>query len=75
MNNVIQLETDDEIVASDGLSAIVESAFLGRHSCQDYLKKLWNENWLSIKEKLQTEGSVWYVWWMDGVRQHLENIR
>jgi hypothetical protein len=40
-----------------------------------YLRRLWDgESWKSIKEKLMTEGSVWYVWWMDGVRQHLENI-
>ena len=38
-----------------------------------YLKKLWGEPWLSIKAKLQVEGSCWYVWWMDGVRQHLAN--
>jgi len=40
-----------------------------------YLRKLWDgESWQDIKRKLLTEGSVWYVWWMDGVRQHLSNL-
>ena len=29
------------------------------------------ESWKSIKNKLETEGSVWYVWWMDGVRKFM----
>ena len=33
----------------------------------NFLKRIWNESWSSIKEKLEAEGSTWYVWWMDGV--------
>lgn len=33
------------------------------------------ERWQSVKTKLETEGSVWYVWWMDGVRQHIVNYQ
>lgn len=36
------------------------------------LRSLWdNESWESIQRKFQTEGSVWYVWWMDGVRAYM----
>lgn len=71
--DIWQLETENEIAASDDLSRIVDFAIAGHRKSQNYLKKLWDEKWLSIKKKLLTEGSVWYVWWMDGVRQHLES--
>jgi hypothetical protein len=32
---------------------------------------LWNdESWESIVRKFQTEGSVWVVWWTDGVIEY-----
>ncbi len=56
------------------LSRIASFAIAGHRKSQNYLKKLWPEcNWAIIKERLQTEGSVWVVWWMDGVNQHLQN--
>ena len=70
MNDVWTLESDQEIAASDDLSRIADFAIAGHCKSQNYLKKLWDESWPSIKEKLLTEGSVWCVWWMDGVRQH-----
>lgn len=34
---------------------------------------LWDdEPWESIVEKTQTEGSIWYVWWADGVRAYMQ---
>jgi hypothetical protein len=69
LGDVWVLETNQEERASDALNALyVEPALEGNRHAQDYLRKLWdNESWASIKEKLETEGSVWYVWWMDGV--------
>ncbi len=30
------------------------------------------DSWKSIKAKFLTEGSVWHVWWMDGVMQFMK---
>jgi hypothetical protein len=38
----------------------------------DAICSLWEgETWESIQAKLLTEGSVWHVWWMDGVRKYI----
>ena len=71
MNDVWCLESGRQLVGSEDLSRIAESAIAGDRKSQNYLKKLWGEKWTRIKEKLQTKGSVWYVWWMDGVNQHI----
>ncbi len=76
LSDVWKLEDADQDYASDDLSLIVEEAmkFTGTAS-RNYLKTLWQgESWQRIKAKLQTEGSVWYVWWMDGVNTHLNNL-
>jgi len=74
LTDVWQLENQTQIMASDDLSRISSFALAGHRKSQNYLKKLWDEKWPSIKEKLLTEGSVWYVWWMDGVNQHITNL-
>ncbi len=73
MNDVWQLENYQQIMAGKDLSRIAELAITGHRKSQNYLKKLWGEKWPCIKEKLLVEGSVWYVWWMDGVNQHIIN--
>ena len=62
--------------AGDDLNQIIDRAFKSSGSSERaYLRKLWDgESWQSIKEKLMVEGSAWYVWYMDGVKQHLANI-
>jgi spore maturation protein CgeB len=75
MSDVWTLETGDEEWASEDLGLIIGEAmkFKGT-SARAYLRKLWgNESWKSIKEKLHTEGSVWYVWYLDSVKNHLIN--
>jgi len=74
LSDVWKLESDLQEQAAIHLGEIVELAFSGSRKAQNYLKKLWNNDWQTIKERLNTEGSVWYVWWMDGVNQHLANI-
>ena len=73
MTSVWQLENQEQMAASEELNIIIEIALAGNRKHQNYLKKLWNEKWPFIKEKLLTEGSVWYVWYMDGVNQHIAN--
>ena len=37
------------------------------------IRKLWdNESWESIAEKFNTEGSVWVVWWQEGVQAYMK---
>lgn len=51
---------------------IIDCAFNHSRKAINHLRKLWdNESWQSIKAKLETEGSAWYVWYMDGIRQHM----
>ena len=75
-SDVWKLETPIEEYASEDLSLIIDRAFKFRGTSERaYLRKLWDgESWKSIKAKLQTEGSAWYVWYIDGVRQHLANL-
>ena len=74
LSDVWILDTQAEEIASEALSHIAQNALAGYAPAQDYLTQLWDdESWLSIKDKLNTEGSSWCVWWMDGVRQHILN--
>lgn len=73
MTAVWQLENQKQIVASEDLNIIIELALAGNRKLQKYLKKLWGDTWQTIKKRVNTEGSVWYVWYMDGVNQHIAN--
>lgn len=74
LTDVWELETPDEKAAEADLRDIVDAAFEGDTTAQEYLRLLWtNESWESIKAKLETESSAWYVWYMYGIRQHLKN--
>lgn len=74
--SIIQLENDDESYASDVLSDMIEKARDDRRKrLRQFICSFWdNESWESIIEKAETEGSVWYVWWMDGVRELMKNF-
>jgi len=72
MSDVWILETEDELEASDSLNFLSGMALNHNRSAINFLRKIWDgEEWLSIKKKLETEGSDWYVWWMDGVRKFM----
>jgi len=75
MIDIWQLEDDQQIKASEDLNDIIDWAMDGERYSINYLKSLWPKcSWQTIKERINTEGSVWYVWYMDGVNQHLINI-
>jgi hypothetical protein len=66
--DVWQLESAKEMQASDYLSSIANQALAGDKAAQRFLSQnIFKADWKSIKPKLETEGSTWYVWWMDGV--------
>ena len=72
---VITLESNVEEAYSYALSQRVEDAMC-HHSDNERkaIRRLWgNESWKSIMRKFQTEGSVWYVWWMDGVHAYMRS--
>jgi len=71
MSDVLVLETEVESAASYDLGDICRDALDGNSEARVFLMKLWEEGWAGIKEKLETEGSMWYVWWMDGVRNFM----
>ena len=70
--SIWSFETGEEEAAAQMLSEIAQEALGGDETRQELLVGLWDgESWESIAKKLQTEGSVYYVWWMDGVRAFL----
>ena len=69
-----EYEVDDYV--REDLEAIFENA-LGENGAEDivYLRTLWDgESWASIKDKWLSEGSIWIVWYYDGIREHYENL-
>jgi hypothetical protein len=75
--DIIELENEAQHFYSDLLGALVNHA---REHGEDqpelvsYLRGIWDgESWESILKKCDTEGSVWYVWWMDGVSALVED--
>ncbi len=70
---IIKLETQHEEFASNDLSKYIQDAMnTGNKKKIVFIRSLWdNEPWASIVKKVNTEGSTWYVWWMDGVRKFM----
>ena len=38
---------------------------------RNILKHCFEDSWQTIKTRMEVEGSIWYVWWMDGVRKYI----
>lgn len=68
--NVICLESSKEEIYSFHLHQMIEAAIESKdQNLIDEIRSFWDgESWESILNKYGTEGSVWYVWWWDGVR-------
>ena len=71
LTDIWKLETPLEDIAIETINAITRLALKGNTEAQFYLSDLWQERWDSIKSKLESEGSMWYVWYMDGVREYI----
>ena len=74
LGDVWELESNEEQFASELLNDLAQQALRGSRSARRQLEDIWDEDWESIKEKLETEGSVWYVWWMDGVHEFMRRF-
>ena len=58
--DVWKMQKPEEDVAVDELTFVSQQALEGDEKAQKFLTTLWDdEDWDSIKEKLETEGSVW----------------
>lgn len=70
--SIICLESQDEEYYSWSLRTWIDATIeSGDEVSKKAICTLWDgEEWDSIVEKANVEGSVWYVWWMDGVRTY-----
>jgi hypothetical protein len=69
MGDVWQLENNQQIAGAEYINELYRCA-VEYHSAQarNLLKRIYTgDGWDTIKKKMETEGSVWYVWYMDGV--------
>jgi len=75
IGDVWQFESQQEIDSCDLMNSLYEQAINGKVSARNLIKKCYGNNWDTIKERMNTEGSVWYVWYMDGVRVLLSRTK
>ena len=71
MYDVWKLETAQQEEACETINFLYEQAKAGKVYPRNVLKRLYGDSWETIKERMETEGSVWYVWYMDGVNNLL----
>jgi hypothetical protein len=74
IGDVWSFETPMEEIAIDELNFLYKQARgteKGSVSARNLLKKVFEDSWKTIKKRFETEGSVWYVWYMDGVRNFI----
>lgn len=75
VGDVWVLEGEKEQRASDVLDMVCTLAMEGDKGEQKTCETVWDEKWSSIRSKLrdmeEKGGSIWYVWWMDGVRKFM----
>jgi hypothetical protein len=70
MDDVWKLETPEQDEAIDYINFLYHQATEYRSaSARNFLKKLYEDSWETIKERMEAEGSIWYVWYMDGVNK------
>ena len=74
MQDVWKFETSDEDVAAESLNLSIEKAFEGDPNAIKFIEYIFEEPWESAKKKLETEGSGWYVWYMDGVHKYMQEM-
>ena len=65
------MDKEDVAFLSDELSNLINQAIKDKDAgLINFIRSLWDdESWKSIQEKFNTEGSVWVVWWYDGLRK------
>ena len=69
---MIKLETPDQEQACDYINQLYDQARGGSTSSLNTIKTIYQDDWKTIKQRMECEGSIWYVWYMDGVNKFLE---
>ena len=70
MDDVWKLEIPEQDGAIGYINFLYRQATEYRSvSARNFLKKLYEDSWKTIKERMKAEGSIWYVWYMDGVNK------
>jgi len=72
---IIKLETDLQDQACNEINHLYDLAIAnggGSVYARNVIKKCYDDSWNEIKKKMETEGSVWYVWYMDGVNRYIQ---
>jgi len=71
--DVWKLETSEEDYAAEELNELIEYALAGDKPAIAKVDEVFkHEKLSSIEKKWKTEGSTWYVWWMDAVRRLIQ---
>lgn len=69
LTDVWKLETPTQETYCDFMNNLYEQAINGSVSARNLIKKCYGDKWDTIKEKMNAEGSIWYIWYMDGVNK------
>ena len=64
----------DEQFVYDLLHVIISEALGGDKAAQKDLVEIFEDDWKTVKERIQIEGSDWIVWWMDGAGNLMRKI-
>ena len=71
---IISLETQMQKQACDIINHLFLQATEQRSTrAKNILKKCYETDWQTIKKRFNTDGSIWYVWYIDGVNSFIIN--
>ena len=70
--DVWSFESNKQSIACDIVNSIYEHAINGSTGARNVIKNCFEDDWQIIKTRFNTEGSVWYVWYMDGVNTYIK---
>jgi hypothetical protein len=73
ISDVWKLETPNEELACEEINFLYQQATEKKSTrARNILKKCFDSDWKTIKERMETEGSTCYIWYMDVVRVFME---
>jgi hypothetical protein len=74
MGDVWNFSDQERDAASDRLGEMIQTARSNNDpSLRNYLEKILGDKWETILNHVDTEGSVWVVWWEDGISKFIED--
>ena len=68
------VDIPDDQTVFDILDVIIDQALKGGNTAQQDLEEIFEDDWKTVKERVQVEGSGWIVWWTDGARKLMRKI-